>query len=132
MEYTGELYQLGSVYRHFVLKKDAVIRRRSNTGSEKSYYLCAIVLFDISKDSDVVNSHELLPRDVTDQQQHTNAEERMWKRRVKGKTRGGGAATRIRNWGTHVYGDALPSESTRSAYTMNIIFTISAYQAAAK
>ena len=67
MEYTGELYQLSSVYGHFVLNKYAVIRKRFNTRSAKSYYLRSVVLFDISEDSDVVHSHELLPGDVTDQ-----------------------------------------------------------------
>ena len=64
---TGELYQFGSVYRHFVLNKDAVVRRKFDTGPAKSYYLCTIVLFDISKDSDIFNCHELLPGDVVNQ-----------------------------------------------------------------
>ena len=33
---------------------------------------------------------------------------------------------------THIYGDTLPSKSTGSTDAVNVIFTISAYQAAAR
>ena len=128
MEYTGELYQFSSVYRHLVLNKDAVIRRRFDKRSAKSHYLRSVVLFDISKDSDVLHSHELTPRDVTDQYQDTNAEERIREWRVKGGRGRSGVAARRQNWGTHVYGDPLPSKSARSADTVNVVFTISGYQ----
>ena len=58
-EDTSKLYQFSSVHRHFVLNKYAVVRGRCDTRSAKPYYLCAIVLLDISKDSDIVNSYEL-------------------------------------------------------------------------
>ena len=67
MEYTGELYQLSCVYRHFVLNKYAVVRGRFDKRSAGSYYLCAVVLFNISQNSDIINCHKLLPRDVVDQ-----------------------------------------------------------------
>ena len=57
---TGELYQLSSVHRHFILGKSVVVRDRFNMGSAGSYYLCTVVLFDVSKDSDIVHSHKLL------------------------------------------------------------------------
>jgi hypothetical protein len=67
VEDTGELYQFSSIYRHFILNRYAVVRGRFDGESTKPYYLCTVVLFDISKDSDIVNSHELLPGDATDQ-----------------------------------------------------------------
>jgi hypothetical protein len=59
VEDTSKLYQFSSVHRHFVLNKYAVVRGRCNTRHAKPHYLCTVVLLDISKDSDVVNSYEL-------------------------------------------------------------------------
>jgi hypothetical protein len=59
---TGKLYQFSSIHRHFVLSNYAVVSCQGgvfNTRSGGSYYLCTIVLLDISKDSDVVHSYEL-------------------------------------------------------------------------
>jgi hypothetical protein len=97
MKDAGELYQLSSVYRHFILNKYAVVRGRFDTRSAKSYYLCTIVLFDISKDSDVINSYELLSGGVVDQHVNADAEERIWIWRVKGTTRESGTAARRQN-----------------------------------
>ena len=46
----------------------------------------------------------------------------------EGRNAGCGVVVRTQNWGTHVYGDTLPSKSTRSTDTVNVIFTISGYQ----
>lgn len=59
VEDTSGLYQFSSVYRHFVLNKYAVIRGRFDISSVESYYLCTVVLLDISKDSDIVDGYEL-------------------------------------------------------------------------
>lgn len=48
-------------------KKYAVIRGRLDPRSAKAYYLCTVVLFNIPKDPDIINSHELLIGDVIDQ-----------------------------------------------------------------
>jgi len=66
MEDTSGLYQFSSIYRHFVLNKYAVVRGKFNTRSLESYYLCTVVLFDIPKDPDIVDSHELSSGDVID------------------------------------------------------------------
>ena len=55
----SELYQFSSVYRHLVLNKYAVVRGGFDTRSASPYYLCTVVLFDISKYSDIVNGYEL-------------------------------------------------------------------------
>lgn len=86
----SELYQFSSVYRHFVLNKYPVVRGRFDTRSAKPYYLCTVVLLNISKDPDIVNSYELLSEVIS---QH--ATRRMWKLRVKQATRKGGVA----GWG---------------------------------
>ena len=62
----GELYEFSGVYRHFILNKCSVVRDRINARYTEPYYLCAIVLFDVSKDSDIFHSHELLVMDVID------------------------------------------------------------------
>ena len=72
----GELYQFSGVYRHFVLNKYAVVRGKFDARPAESYYLCTVVLFDISKDPDIFNSHELLPVEVADQLVRHNTEER--------------------------------------------------------
>ena len=66
MEDAGGLYQFCSVHRHFILNKYAVVRGRFATRSAKPYYLCTVVLFDVSKDPDIVNSYELLSGDMID------------------------------------------------------------------
>lgn len=63
----SKLYQFGSVYRHFILNKYAVVRGRFGMRSVKPYYLCTVVLFDISKDSDIVHGDKLLSEGVIDQ-----------------------------------------------------------------
>ena len=63
----SKLYQFSSIYRHFILNKGAVVRDESDRRSVNSYYLCTIVLFDVSKNSDIVHSHELSSKDVIDQ-----------------------------------------------------------------
>ena len=63
----SKLYQFSSIYRHFILNKGAVVRDEFDRRSVDSYYLCTIVLFDVSKNSDIVHSHELSSKDVIDQ-----------------------------------------------------------------
>jgi hypothetical protein len=58
-QHGGVLHQLSSVYRHFILNKGVVVRDRFDKRYTKSYYLCAVVLFDVSKEPDIVYRHEL-------------------------------------------------------------------------
>jgi len=63
---TARLYQFNGVYRQFFLDGCAVFRGKFDGGSAKSYYLYAVVLYDIPKDSDIINGYELLSKDVID------------------------------------------------------------------
>jgi hypothetical protein len=48
--------------------KWAVVNYEFNANyTRKPYYLCTVVLFDISKDSDIVHGHELLSEGAIDQ-----------------------------------------------------------------
>lgn len=126
MEDASELYQFSSVYRHFVLNKYAVVRGEfGNTRFAKSYYLCTVVLFDIPKDSDIINSYELLPEVVSDKYVR-------YRHRERGKVgrQHGDRIVNSKKAITHVDSDTFPSKSTRSTDTVNVIFTISAYEAA--
>jgi hypothetical protein len=123
------LYQFSSVYRHFVLNKYAVVRGRFDTRSVKPYYLCTVVLFDIPKDSDIVDGYELSSGDVIDQYPMERedmktggegAHEEKWSHSINGTVNSKWAST-------HVDSDTLPSKSTRSTDAVNVIFTIPAY-----
>ena len=67
MRDTSKLYQFSSVHRHFILNKYAVVRDGFDARFVESYYLGTVVLFDVSKDSDIIHSHELLSEGVIDQ-----------------------------------------------------------------
>lgn len=117
MEDAGELYQFSSVYRHLVLNKYAVVRVTFVTRSAKPYYLCAVVLFDISKDSDIVDSYELLLGDVVDQYLRYKCGEDTETVGEGGDEGKWGCSTETelltqKGAITHVDGDTLPSKST--------------------
>jgi hypothetical protein len=66
----GSRKQAISVRQHlqaFHPKQERRCKWGFDTRSTKSYYLCTVVLFDISEDSDIINSYKLLSRSVTDQ-----------------------------------------------------------------
>ena len=67
MEIKSKLYQFSSIYSHFILNKGAVVRDKFDRRSADSYYLCTIVLFDVSKNSDLIHSCELSSDDMINQ-----------------------------------------------------------------
>jgi hypothetical protein len=70
-------------------KQERRCKRGFDTRSAKPYYLCTVVLLDISKDSDIINSYELLSRGATDQYaKHKRGREGM-KMEGEGSNEGG-------------------------------------------
>jgi hypothetical protein len=116
----GVLHQLSSVYRHFILNKGVVVRDRFDKRYTKSYYLCAVVLFDVSKHPDIVHRHEL-----------SSEEWSISIRRMEAtRKRGSSVESQLnsKNAGTYVDSNSLLPKSARSTDAMYIVFTISAYE----
>ena len=64
----GNQEQIISVQQHLQpFHPSAVVRDKFDGRSADSYYLCTIVLFDVSKNSDLIHSRELSSDDMINQ-----------------------------------------------------------------
>lgn len=131
-----QLQQLRHVERHFFLIKYTVVRGKLSTRLGGPYYLYTVVLFDISKGLDILDSDELFPdrdRPVSQIPMRRRCENEWegW-RQGKAYRRNRDRSVNSSRRSTYIGNDAPACNLAQLADTVKVVFTISVYKATVK